>query len=162
MTTELAGTIALCLCTRKPPAIAEVSAGTGRIVLRLLAPPSVKATLSRRQGAKASFERSRLAAPRAVAPRIAIWRQEGPTKFVALSPARLPSKKKFSEFCGNARVAAARSAPEIVRDLIPPAQNSRPNLASGLFVFNFEILRANARCGTRSQSAQRFKPPSPL
>ena len=78
MTTELAGTIALCLCTRKPPAIAEVSAGTGRIVLRLLAPPSVKATLSRRQGAKASFERSRLAAPRAVAPRDAFKRQEGP------------------------------------------------------------------------------------
>src|SRR5436305_10006487 len=81
----------------------------------------------------------------------------GPAKFVTLSPARLPSKKRFSEFCGNARVAAARSAPEIVRDLIPPAQNSRPNLASGLFVFNFEILRANARCGTRSQSAQRFR-----
>src|SRR5260370_23196705 len=58
MTTELAGTIALCLCTRKPPAIAELSAGTGRIVLRLLVPPSVKATLSRRQGVKASLERS--------------------------------------------------------------------------------------------------------
>src|SRR5258708_38817952 len=68
MSTELAGTIALCLCTRKPPAIAEVSAGTGRIVLRLLVPPSVKATLSRRQGVKASLERSRLAALRAAVP----------------------------------------------------------------------------------------------
>ena len=36
------------------------------------------------------FRANRLAAPRAVAPRDAIWWKEGPAKFVALSPARLP------------------------------------------------------------------------
>ena len=51
-----------------------------------------------RQPGQPSFDGARLAVPCAVAPRDASQRQEGPAKFVTLSPARLPSKKSFRNF----------------------------------------------------------------
>jgi len=144
MTTELAGTIALCLCTRKPPAIADVSAGTGRIVLRLLAPPSVKATLSRRQGVKASFERSRLAAPRPVAPRIASCDQEGPaiaprylTAAIVSGAAVVSVDHEQKKFSGILRICVRWShavpAPKAQR-FNPPSPKNFDLIRSGLFV----------------------------
>jgi len=67
------------------------------------------------QGVKVVSNGASLPAPRAAAPRDAFDRREGPrevrrslTRAVAKS-ALNTSKKKFSEFCGNARVADSRA-----------------------------------------------------
>ena len=106
--------------------------------------------------------------PLARLPRDAFRQWKGPVKLEAAAGAeRSPSKacmaaqKKFSEFCGSSREVPARSPPEDPRLLTTPSlRASDLNPGRGLFVFNFEILRANAR-GNGPQTAQGFKPLPP-